>query len=60
MHLFSFLVHTDVWGPLRVVSLCGHGLFISFIDDFSRTTWVYLLKDKSEASSVFQISHCMI
>jgi transposase InsO family protein len=54
------LVHTDVWGPSRVVSLSGHRWFVSFIDDFSRTTWVYLLKDKSEVSSVFPIFHRMI
>jgi hypothetical protein len=47
------LVHTDVWGPSRVVSLSGYRWFVSFIDDFSRTTWVYLLKDKSDVFSVF-------
>jgi transposase InsO family protein len=54
------LVHTDVWGPSQVVSLFGHQLFVSFIDDFSRTTRVYLLKDKGEVSSIFQIFHRMI
>jgi hypothetical protein len=34
--------------------------FVSFIDDFSRTTWVYLLKDKSDVFSVFQMFHKMI
>jgi hypothetical protein len=35
------LVHTDVWGPSRVVSLSGHQWFVSFIDDLSQITWVY-------------------
>jgi hypothetical protein len=47
------LVQTDVWGPSRVVSLSGYRWSVSFIDDFSRTTWVYLLKDKSDVFSVF-------
>jgi hypothetical protein len=54
------LVHTDVWGPSRVVSLSGYRWFVSFIDDFSRTTWVYLLKDKSEMFSVFEMFHKMV
>jgi len=47
------LVHTDVWGPSRMVSLSNYRWFVCFIDDFSRTTWVYLLNDKSDVCSVF-------
>jgi transposase InsO family protein len=54
------LVHTDVWGPSRVVSLSGYRWFVSFIDDFSRTSWVYLLKDTSDVFSVFQMFHKMV
>jgi hypothetical protein len=54
------LVHTDVWGPSRVVSLSGYRWFVSFNDDFSRTTRVYLLKDKSDMFYVFQMFHKMI
>jgi len=49
----SVLIHTDVWGPSRVVFLSSYRWFVSFIDDFSQTTWVYLLKDKSDVFSVF-------
>jgi hypothetical protein len=52
MHLFV-LVHIDVWGPSQVLSLSGYWWFVFFIDDFSRTTWVYLLKDKNDVFSVF-------
>ena len=54
------LIHTGVQGPSRVVSLNGCRWFISFIDDFSRTTWVYLLKDKSDVFTVFQLFHKMV
>jgi len=33
---------------------------ISFIDDFSRKTWVYLLKEKSEAFEVFKKFKVMV
>jgi hypothetical protein len=54
------LVHTDVWGPSRVVSLSGYRRFMSFIDDFFRITWVYLLKDKSDVFYVFQMFYKMV
>ena len=37
------IVHLDVWRPFST-SLDGFKYFVTFIDDFSRVTWVYLLK----------------
>lgn len=54
------IIHSDVWGPSPVVSLSGFRWFVTFIDCFSRTTWVYLLKKKGEVASVFQTFHKMI
>lgn len=34
--------------------------FITFIDDHTRVWWLYLLKEKSEAVTVFQIFFSMI
>jgi hypothetical protein len=59
MHLFV-LVHTDLWGLSRVVSLFGYRWFVSFIDDFFRTTWIYLLKDKSDVFSMFHMFYKMV
>jgi transposase InsO family protein len=36
-----------------LVSFNGYKYFVIFIDDFSRTTWLYLLKNKSEVFSQF-------
>ena len=46
------LVHTDVWGP-AVKSSGGFSYYVSFLDDFSKFTWVYLLKHKSDVEHVF-------
>jgi len=43
-----------VCGPLEVPSLGGNKYFISFVDEFSRKTWLYLIKVKSEAFDMFQ------
>ncbi|KAK7406483.1 hypothetical protein VNO78_08110 [Psophocarpus tetragonolobus] len=47
------LVHIDVWGPAYVPNISGAKWFLTFIDDYTRVTWVFLLKQKSEISSVF-------
>ena len=41
------MVHSDVFGPITVPSLGGSLSYVSFIDDFSRKTWIYFLKKKS-------------
>ena len=48
------LGHSDVWGPCRVASICGFRYFVSFIDDFSRMTWVYLIKDRTQVIDVIK------
>ena len=35
-------------------SIKGFRYFLLFIDDFSRMTWLYLLKERSEVSSVIE------
>ncbi|KAJ4713974.1 Retrovirus-related Pol polyprotein from transposon TNT 1-94 [Melia azedarach] len=47
-------IHSDCWGPFRVESLGGHRYFVSMIDDFSRMTWVFIMKHKSEAFKNFR------
>ena len=43
------IVHSDVCGPMSTTSLSGYLYYVSFIDDYSRKTWIYLLKAKNEA-----------
>ena len=47
-------IHSDVWGPTPTTSYGGSSYFVSFIDDFSRKVWVYMLKRKSDVFSVFK------
>ena len=39
----------DLCGPMQNTSLGGSEYFMLIIDDFSRLTWVFFLKHKSEA-----------
>ena len=47
------LVHSDVWGPSPVLSLTGFKYFVTFVDDFSRVTWIYLMKSRYKLFSHF-------
>lgn len=41
-------IHSDVCGPMETNSLNGARYFLLFIDDYSRMTFIYFLKQKSE------------
>ena len=43
------LLHIDLMGPARVQSLGEKKYILVAVDDFTRYTWVMLLKDKDEA-----------
>jgi transposase InsO family protein len=48
------IIHSDVCGPMPVASLSRYVYYVSFIDDFSRKTWIYFLKAKSEVFNKFK------
>ncbi|CAI7899512.1 unnamed protein product [Closterium sp. NIES-53] len=49
------LVHTDVCGPMQTPDReKGSKSFITFLDDFSRLSWVTLVKIKDEVAKVFK------
>lgn len=65
LHQFSFplsqlkstapfqIVHSDVWGPSPQVSHEGYRFYVHFVDDFTKYTWNFPLKTKSEARIIF-------
>ena len=48
------LVHSDVWGLCPVVSPTGFRYFVTFVDDYSLTIWLYLMKNCSKLFSNFR------
>ncbi|KAK8926084.1 hypothetical protein KSP39_PZI018064 [Platanthera zijinensis] len=54
------LIHSDVWGLCRVASISSCFWFVTFIYCFSRTTLVYLMKEKNEVFPLFQRFYNMV
>ena len=48
------LVHTDLCGPMSTSARGGYEYFITFIDDYSRYEYIYLMRHKSEAFEKFK------
>jgi hypothetical protein len=48
------LIHSNVCGPMSSTSISGYVYYVSFIDDYSRKTWVYFSKSKDEVFDKFK------
>lgn len=51
---FGQEIHSDVWGKAPVESIGGRQYYVSFTDDYSRLTSVYLLRKKSETFDAYK------
>ena len=51
------IIHFDVWRPMSSSSLSGYVYYVSFIDVFSRNTWIYFMKNKDEVFKALIENH---
>jgi len=54
------LIHSYLCGPMHVPSTNGNKYTMTFIDDYLRMCWVYLLKNKSDVFQTFKNFHTWI
>jgi len=48
------LVHSDLCDPMHTTSIGGNRYFLTFIDDYSKKTWVFFLKEKLKVYEYFK------
>jgi len=48
------LIHCDIWGHYKTPSISGAFYFLTITDDFSRFTWVFLMRNKSETQTLLR------
>lgn len=46
------LIHLDVWGPYKVKTYNGCNQFVTIVDDYSRFTWIHLIKARTDCVKV--------
>lgn len=46
------LIHYDLWGPAPIATSAGYCYYVIFVDDYSRFTWMYPLRLKSDFYAV--------
>lgn len=46
-------IHCDLWGPSPVVSVQGFKYYAVFVDNYSRYSWIFPLKMKSDFCDIF-------
>lgn len=53
---YDFLqrIHFDIFGLVPTQSINGARYFLTLLDDYSRSVWVYFLKNKSESFEKFK------
>ncbi|KFL89552.1 hypothetical protein AmDm5_1575 [Acetobacter malorum] len=54
------VLHSDVWGPSPTMSVEGYKFYVLFIDECTRFTWIFPLRNKSEVFQVFVHFHAFI
>lgn len=54
------LIHLDILGPFSQDFVEGFRYFLTVVDDFSRVTWIYLLRHKSDVKTIFSSSVTLI
>ena len=47
------LIYSDVWGPSPILSNDGFQYYVIFVDHFTKYTWLYPLRLKSDVLNVF-------
>lgn len=54
------LIHVDIWGPYHISSLSGARYCLTIVDDYSRSTWLYLLNHKFDAENMLHSFFAMV
>ena len=54
------VIHSDIWGPSRTSTSSGKKWFVTFIDDHTRLSWVYLIREKFDVETIFKKFYTMV
>ena len=55
-----FLIHSNIWAPSTIPNISGSCWFMTFIDDCTKVSLIYFLKNKYEVSHIFLFFFCIM
>lgn len=47
-------MHADIWGPGQKPTVNGEEYFLTIVDNYSRYTWIFIIKDKGSTRMELQ------
>jgi hypothetical protein len=47
-------IHCDIWGRYRHPSISGAYYFLTVVDDYTRFTWIFLMRHKNKTQSLLK------
>ena len=48
------MIHCDIWSRYRHISITGAYYFLTIVDDYTRFTWIFLMRRKNETQSLLK------
>lgn len=48
------IIHCDIWGRYNHVSLSGAYYFLTIADDYTRFTWIFMMKHKDKTQPILK------
>lgn len=54
------LLHIDTWDPFRLKTHDGYNYFLTIVDNCSRNTWTFLMKNKTDVVSILITFFAMV
>jgi hypothetical protein len=48
------IIHCDIWGCYRHSSISDANYFLTIVDDYTRFTWIFLMRHKTEAQPILK------
>ena len=54
------VIHRDVWGPSPTIFVDGFRYYVSFMDECTRFTWIFPMRNKREVYSIFVSFHAFL
>lgn len=54
------MIHSNVWEPSKIENVISTRWFLSFLNDHTRLSWIFLMTEKSKVNQILKNFNTMI